>query len=78
MMNRLSEYINSKDLEIHYNNNRINIINLDELVLLTDNKIVILKDKKIINIKGNNLILLKLLDNEVLIGGNIKNIDIGD
>ncbi len=75
-MNKLSEFINSKELEINYVHNKLNIVNLDNIVLLTETKIIIMKDNKIINIRGSNLSLLKLLDNEILIGGNIKIIEL--
>ena len=50
----------------------LNVVCYDEILLLTDEKIIISKDKKQIVIKGENLTLLKLLDNEVLIQGVIK------
>lgn len=74
-MNNLREYINSKKLKITYINDKLNIVNFNEIVLLTDNKIILLKDNKSIVIKGNCLTLLKLLDSEILIGGEIKIIE---
>ena len=75
-MNSLREYVNSKKIKINYINNKLNVVNFDEIVILTDNKIILLKDNKDIVIKGNNLTLLKLLDNEILIGGEIKIIEL--
>ena len=72
----IREFINPKELKIIYFTNYINIINYDEIILLTENKILLLKDKKTITIKGNNLLLNKLLDKEILIHGNIKIIEL--
>ena len=72
----IREFINPKELKIIYFTNYINIINYDEIILLTDNKISLLKDKKTITIKGDNLLLNKLLDKEILIHGNIKTIEL--
>lgn len=75
-MNRLKEFISSKKLKLNYIDNKLNIVNFDELVIITEEKIVLLKDNKTISIKGNNLSLLKLYDNEILIGGLIKIIEL--
>ena len=75
-MNNLREYINPKELKITYLNNKLNIVNFDKIVILTDNKIILLKDKKSITITGTCLTLLKLMDFEILIGGEIKTINL--
>lgn len=75
-MNRLSEFIKSKNIEFHYINNKLNIINYDKIVFLGENKIILLKDNKTISIVGECLSLLKLLDSEILIDGIIKEIKI--
>lgn len=55
--------------------NKINIVNYKEIIDLKDNLIVI-KTEKIIEIKGENLILNKMLNNELLVTGTIKKINI--
>ena len=75
-MNSIREYINSNKLKINYINNKLNIVNYDEIIILTESKIILLKDKHEIIVKGNNLTLLKLLDKEILIGGTIKIIEL--
>ena len=76
MMNRLKEFIKSDCLEIHYKNNKLNIVNYDKIVFLGEEKIILLKNNQTINIKGENLTLLKLLDSEILIDGLIKQIEL--
>lgn len=75
-MRRIKEYLNSNKLKMNYSDNKLNIVNYDEIVLLTDEKIILLKDKKQIIIKGYDLTLLKILDFEVLINGSIKIIEL--
>jgi len=75
-MKRLSEFINSKKLKINYIDNKLNIVNFDEIVLLGDEKIILSKNKQTIVVKGHDLVLLKLLDCELLIGGCIKIIEL--
>lgn len=75
-MKKIKEFINSKQLRLNYIDNKLNIVNYDEIVLLTDEKIILTKDKKTIIIKGLNLTLLKLLEEEILINGSIKTIEL--
>jgi sporulation protein YqfC len=78
MSNLISDYINNKELKIILYENKIHIINFKLIVTLEDNYISLLSNNKKINIKGNNLILNKLVDNELLIKGNISNIEVLD
>ena len=75
-MKKIKEFINSKQLRLNYIDNKLNVVNYDEIVLLTDEKIILTKDKKTIIIKGLNLTLLKLLEEEILINGSIKTIEL--
>ncbi len=74
-MKSIREYISSNKLKLNYINNNLNVVNYDEILLLTESKIMILKDKKTITIKGDNLIVSKLLEQEILIEGVIKSIE---
>ena len=75
-MKKIKEFINYKQLRLNYIDNKLNVVNYDEIVLLTDEKIILTKDKKVIIIKGLNLTLLKLLEEEILINGSIKTIEL--
>ena len=75
-MGKLREYLNSEKLELHYKNNMLDVTLYDEIILLTSDKIILSKDNKQIVIKGSELTLLKLLDSEVLIKGEIKTIEL--
>ena len=78
MFDKLRNYVINNDLEIHFINNKINIVNYDEIILMEQDRISIIKNNIIVVIKGNNLSLSKLLDKELLITGNIKLISWSD
>ena len=76
MFNYISNYINDKEFRFTVYDNKIHIINFNKIITLEDNYISILSSSKKINIKGLNLVLVKLLDNELLIKGTITSIEV--
>lgn len=75
-MNYIKEYLNSNKLQINYIDNKLNIVNYTDIVLLKNDKIILKKDNQVITIKGDNLTLIKLLELEILIQGCIKTIEL--
>ncbi len=57
--------------------NKIDILNYKKIESIKDNEIVITSDNKRIYIKGKNLVIIKLVKDEVLIQGLIDRIDYG-
>ncbi len=76
MFNYISNYINDKEFRFTVYEDKIHIINFNRIITLEDNLISLLSNNKKINIKGLNLVLLKLVDNELLIKGNITSIEV--
>jgi len=76
MSNFISNYINDKEFRFTVYENKIHIINFNKIITLEDNYISLLSNNKRISIKGSNLVLVKLLDNELLIKGNITSIEV--
>lgn len=76
MIKRITNYIKDNKFKIYYVNNSVNILYYDNILEVTNDVITITKENKIILIKGNNLRLTKLLDNEVLITGDINKIEL--
>ena len=71
----IRSYINEDDVKIMIINNKLNITNYVDIGHFDSNKIIIkLKDKDIV-VKGEELVVSKLLDNEMLITGILKNIE---
>ena len=75
MIKRIVDYIKDNNFKINYVNNSVNVVNYDKILEIKDNIVSIIKENNVILIRGNDLKLCKLLDNEILITGNIKNIE---
>jgi len=71
LMNRLDDYLYDREYKIIIKENYVNIINYDEIIDFSLNKVSVKYKNKIIIIEGKNLIISKMVENEVLIIGNI-------
>lgn len=76
LINKLDRYLEDKTCEIIVKDNKVDIINYKEIIDFSTNKISLKCDNKIINIEGKNLIISKMLYDELLITGIIINIRI--
>ena len=76
MFKYISNYINDKEFRFTVYEDKIHIINFNKIITLEDNYISLLSNNKRISIKGSNLVLVKLLDNELLIKGKITSIEV--
>ena len=76
LISKLDRYLENNNYEIIIKDNSINIINFKEIVDFSINRISLRCDNKIINIEGKDLIISKMLDEEVLITGIISNVRI--
>lgn len=76
MIDKLINYIKDNNFKINYVNNSVNIVNYDKIIEIENTVITITKEDKMIFIKGSDLRLNKLLDNEVVITGNINKIEL--
>lgn len=76
MIKNLVKYVKDDNFQFKYVDCSINIVNYLEIKTLSDNLISLI-DKKgnMLLIKGNNLILKRMVSDEVLITGNIKTIE---
>ena len=76
LISKLDRFLENQNYEIIIKENKVNIINFKEIIDFSVNRISLRCDNKIINIEGKNLIISKLLDEEVLITGIISNVRI--
>ena len=76
MIKKIVHYIKDDDLKIKYFNNHVNVSNYDKILEIKSDVITIGSNKKLILIKWENLKLTKLLDNEILITGIVKKIEL--
>ena len=75
IIHNIKSYINENELKITILKNKINIVNYIDIGHFDSNKITIKSDRGDIIISGNNLVVSKLVDDEVLITGDFYNIE---
>ena len=68
---KLNDYLIDTKYKIIIKDNQINIINYEEIIDFGINKITVKCNTNKIIIEGNNLIITKMLDDEILIKGII-------
>jgi len=76
MLERLYEYVNDNEFRFTVYENKFNAINFKRIISLEDNRISLLSNTKKIIITGSNFILNKLVEDELLITGNINTIEV--
>jgi len=76
LISKIDKYLEDKNYEIIIKKQQVDIVNYKEILDFSINKISIKCDNTIIIIDGKNLIISKMMDNELLINGNIFNIRI--
>lgn len=74
LLNKLDRYLVDKDYKITYFNDTININNYIEVIDFNSSNIKIKYNEGITQIIGKNLVVSKMLDNELLITGDIYEI----
>ena len=72
MLDGIKDYIFDSTFKITILKGQIDIINYKDIDHFDDNKIIIRYDNETLVIKGEELIITKLLDDEILINGKIK------
>lgn len=72
----IDKYLLDKTYSITIKNNSINIINYKEIEDFSNTKIIIKHDKGKTIISGTNLVVSKMMNDELLILGQIKNIEV--
>lgn len=75
LIHKFRDYILDTELKIIMLENRVNIVNYQEIGHFDSHKIIVRHDQGSIIINGTNLVVSKLLSDEVLITGYIKNIE---
>ena len=74
-MFRISHFINDTSFQMVFINNELDIINYSTINYMEDSKISLNYYNKKLLIKGENLRVKKLLESEIMIGGNIQSIE---
>ena len=74
LVRMIDDYVNDKKYSMIYKNNKLNIINYSEILDFSSKLISIRYEDKVYHIEGKDLVISKMMDNEVLITGDISNI----
>ena len=69
---KFSNYVNDDKYSMIYKNNKLDIINYSEIIDFTSSLISIRHEDKVYHIEGNNLVISRMMENEILITGEIK------
>ncbi len=75
LVRNVRNYLLDEEFNMRILKNKVNICNYDSIGYLDNDLIIINHTDGEIKIKGNNLVVSKLLNNEILISGNIKTIE---
>lgn len=78
MFKDLREMISNSVFKLTVCRDEVYINNYDEILVLEDNKITLKTKDKTIDIAGENLIISRLNNQEILIKGIVKRINLGD
>ena len=76
MLRQIRNYIENKEFKIVVLNNKVNVVNYKDIIKISTQLISLDSGTNIVNIRGDNLVLGKLLDDEILIIGKISSIEV--
>ena len=68
-------FILENNLKIIYTKSKINIVNYKSVTGFDSNKIIVDCDEKLVIVSGSNLVISRLLIDELLISGNIEKVE---
>ena len=74
LIRMFDDYINDKKYSMIYKDNGLDIINYTKIIDFSSSLISIKYNDKIYHIEVNNLVISKMMDDEILITGNITSI----
>ena len=75
MIKDIRNFILEEELEIRIYKNKVNVVNYTKIGYFDKNKVIIYSTDKKIIITGDDIIVSKLMSDEILISGSIKNIE---
>lgn len=74
--NKINNYLNDNEYKITIIDDKVNINNYIEILDFNTSIISVKHNKGITKIKGKDLVVSKMVDNEILITGTIKEIEV--
>lgn len=77
IINKFRSYLLEDEFSISILKGKVDIMNYNNIGRIDSNTIVVYYDGGSVTINGKGLSLIKMLDDEILISGTIKNIELG-
>jgi len=74
ILNKINNYINENEFKIVVTKNYIDIVNYIEILDFNSNRISIKNSDGIIIIVGTNLVISKMVEDEILVTGEFDNV----
>lgn len=75
LRNIFNDYLNDRTYSMIYKNGKLNVINFDEIIDFSSTRVSLRHKSNVYNIIGNELVISRMMDNEILIAGSIINIE---
>lgn len=75
IINSIRSYILDEEFRIIILKNKVNIVNYTSISLIDDNKVVVKHNSLNIFVNGNHLVVSRLMNDELLISGDISSIE---
>ncbi len=72
----IRNYVIEQEFEIRIINNKVDVINYKDIGHFDSNKVIINYSDGSVVIRGNNLVVSKLMNDEILIGGDMKGLEL--
>ena len=76
MLRKLKNYIDDNEFRVCIFKNSVNVINYCSIFAIEKSRVSLSYNDGTLIIKGNNLTLKKMLENELLVHGEIKSIEL--
>lgn len=75
MLRKVKNFILEEDFKIQILNDKVNVVNYTKIGHFDNNKVIIYYEDRELIIHGEKLFVSKLLTDEILIEGKLKNIE---
>lgn len=76
LIKNLRSYLLEDEFQMKILEGRVNVVNYDSIGQIDSNKVVLKHAKETIVITGNHLVVSKLMTDEILVTGDVKNIEL--
>lgn len=76
LFNYLDRYMADDLFRVIITNYYVDIVNYDEIIDFSSKEVSVKYDRGVVVVKGDDLVVSKMMDDEVIIKGNVKSVNI--